>query len=78
MSDIPATGRQLLTEVTSEGKLKLTIAQAPVQAPDGSKVLVRVEASPINPSDLGLLLGCLLYTSPSPRDGFTSRMPSSA
>ena len=57
MSDIPATGRQLLTEVTSEGKLKLTIAQAPVQAPDGSKVLVRVEASPINPSDLGLLLG---------------------
>ena len=57
MSDIPATGRQLLTEVTSEGKLKLTIAQVPVQAPDGSKVLVRVEASPINPSDLGLLLG---------------------
>ena len=57
MSNIPATGRQLLTEVTSEGKLKLTIAQAPVQAPDGSKVLVRVEASPINPSDLGLLLG---------------------
>ena len=23
-------------------------------------------------------IGCLLYTSPSPRDGFTSRMPSSA
>ena len=23
-------------------------------------------------------LGCLLYTSPSPRDGATSRMPSSA
>ena len=26
----------------------------------------------------GLLLGCLLYTSPSPRDGLLSRMPSSA
>ena len=25
-----------------------------------------------------LLLGCLLYTSPSPRDGLLSRMPSSA
>ena len=25
-----------------------------------------------------LLSGCLLYTSPSPRDGATSRMPSSA
>ena len=39
MSDIPATGRQLLTEVTSEGKLKLTIAQAPVQFPMGQKYL---------------------------------------
>ena len=26
----------------------------------------------------GVLLGCLLYTSPSPRDGLLSRMPSSA
>ena len=27
---------------------------------------------------LGVCLGCLLYTSPSPRDGLLSRMPSSA
>ena len=27
---------------------------------------------------VGLVLGCLLYTSPSPRDGLLSRMPSSA
>ena len=27
---------------------------------------------------LGLAIGCLLYTSPSPRDGLLSRMPSSA
>ena len=26
----------------------------------------------------GLNIGCLLYTSPSPRDGLLSRMPSSA
>ena len=26
----------------------------------------------------GQLVGCLLYTSPSPRDGLLSRMPSSA
>ena len=26
----------------------------------------------------GLVAGCLLYTSPSPRDGLLSRMPSSA
>ena len=28
--------------------------------------------------NLVLLIGCLLYTSPSPRDGLLSRMPSSA
>ena len=27
---------------------------------------------------MGLSFGCLLYTSPSPRDGLLSRMPSSA
>ena len=29
-------------------------------------------------SNLEKVLGCLLYTSPSPRDGLLSRMPSSA
>ena len=29
-------------------------------------------------SGIGQLLACLLYTSPSPRDGLLSRMPSSA
>ena len=28
--------------------------------------------------DIGDIIGCLLYTSPSPRDGLLSRMPSSA
>ena len=32
----------------------------------------------LNPSVKVLLLTCLLYTSPSPRDGLLSRMPSSA
>ena len=30
------------------------------------------------PSDYGRMYGCLLYTSPSPRDATLSRMPSSA
>ena len=38
---------------------------------------------PLNPKretlvDSGMAWGCLLYTSPSPRDGLLSRMPSSA
>ena len=36
----------------------------------------KAEAAPVN--DTGLRISCLLYTSPSPRDLSTSRMPSSA
>ena len=32
----------------------------------------------VNKSDIDLVIVCLLYTSPSPRDGLLSRMPSSA
>ena len=34
--------------------------------------------SQISIYDLGVFIGCLLYTSPSPRDRQKSRMPSSA
>ena len=47
---------------------------------------VRAQMSPViyrvtknaNPTENTVHLGCLLYTSPSPRDGLLSRMPSSA
>tara|TARA_X000000950_G_scaffold158251_2_gene194065 strand:- start:1099 stop:2226 length:1128 start_codon:yes stop_codon:yes gene_type:complete len=57
MSNLPTTSRQLLSCVTSSGKLQLTIGETAVVAPSDAEVVVRVEASPINPSDLGLLLG---------------------
>lgn len=57
MSDLPKTSRQLLSCVTSGGKLQLTIGETAVAAPADAEVVVRVQASPINPSDLGLLLG---------------------
>ncbi len=57
MSDLPTTSRQILSCVTSGGKLQLTIGDTPVVAPGDAEVVVRIEASPINPSDLGLLLG---------------------
>lgn len=56
MSDIPTSGRQLQSLVTGGGELRLSIADVPVRAPGDNEVLIRVEASPINPSDLGLLL----------------------
>jgi len=57
MSDLPSVGLQLRSLVKSSGELELSLQDIEVQAPGPKEVLVRVEASPINPSDLGLLLG---------------------
>lgn len=57
MTNIPTSGLQLRSNITSAGELVIDLAQAPVAAPVGDQVLVRVEATPINPSDLGLLVG---------------------
>lgn len=53
----PGEGLQLRSLVKSSGELELSLARVPVQDPAADEVLVRIEASPINPSDLGLLLG---------------------
>jgi NADPH:quinone reductase-like Zn-dependent oxidoreductase len=51
------TGLELRSTVTSDGKLQLTLEPVTLGAPGPDEVIVRVEAAPINPSDLGLLLG---------------------
>jgi len=51
------SGLVLLSCLTSDGKLHLTLEERPVAAAGPGEIVVRVEASPINPSDLGLLLG---------------------
>ena len=43
-----------------------------------SKVLENAEGARTTPSVVAFTEDCLLYTSPSPRDGLLSRMPSSA
>jgi len=48
--------KEIRSEITSEGKLKLSIATSDVPIPGDDEVLIKVEASPINPSDLGLLI----------------------
>jgi NADPH:quinone reductase len=52
----PATMLQLRSTVTSGGELRLHLERVDVPEPKDDEVLVRVEAAPINPSDLGLLL----------------------
>ena len=53
--DLPDIALELRSLVTSGGALELSLHEVPVPAPGANEVLVRVEASPINPSDLGLL-----------------------
>jgi NADPH2:quinone reductase len=52
-----AVGLQLRSAVKKEGILELSLARVPIPEPKPDEVLVRIEASPINPSDLGLMFG---------------------
>jgi NADPH:quinone reductase len=51
------TGLQLRSLIKNSGELELSLAQVAIPEPAADEVVVRVEASPINPSDLGLLTG---------------------
>jgi NADPH2:quinone reductase len=48
---------QLRSLVKSDGTLELSLVEVEMPGPGPNEVLIRVEASPINPSDLGLLFG---------------------
>ena len=54
MTDLKS--KEIRSEITSEGKLNLSIVTSDVTTPSDDEVLIKVEASPINPSDLGLLI----------------------
>ncbi len=51
------TGLQLRSRISKAGELELSLASVDFAEPGPDQVLVKVEATPINPSDLGLLLG---------------------
>jgi NADPH:quinone reductase-like Zn-dependent oxidoreductase len=55
-ADLPDQALELRSLVTSQGTLELSLHDVPVPSPAANEVLVRVEASPVNPSDLGLLI----------------------
>jgi NADPH:quinone reductase-like Zn-dependent oxidoreductase len=54
---IPSTALQLRSLVRGNGELEVSLQEVPVPEPGADEVLVRIEATPINPSDLGLLFG---------------------
>ena len=56
IDEIPTEGLQLSSRVTDQKTVELFLETVPVPQPGPNEVLLRVEAAPINPSDLGLLL----------------------
>jgi NADPH:quinone reductase-like Zn-dependent oxidoreductase len=51
------TGLQLRSQISKGGELELSLSEVTTAEPGPDQVVVKVEATPINPSDLGLLIG---------------------
>jgi NADPH:quinone reductase len=49
--------RSLIRPAASGGELVLSLVSVPTPAPAADEVIIRVEGTPINPSDIGLLFG---------------------
>ena len=49
--------RQIKSKISKEGLLSISIDEVEVPEPKDGEVLIKVQATPINPSDLGLLVG---------------------
>jgi NADPH:quinone reductase-like Zn-dependent oxidoreductase len=54
-TDLPRTALELRSTLTDDGLVTLGIRGTDVDAPTDDQVVVRVEAAPINPSDLGMM-----------------------
>ncbi|MCB0857183.1 MAG: zinc-binding dehydrogenase [Solirubrobacterales bacterium] len=74
---MPFKGRTLRSTVTSDGALELRLIDDEVADPTGSQVVVSVEATPVNPSDLGVLIGPADASTltPAPGGGLDGRLP---
>ena len=57
MSTLPEKGLQLRSLIKPEGELELSLVEVDLPTPGPGDVIIKVEATPINPSDLGLLIG---------------------
>ena len=55
-SSLPATALELRSTLTDDGTVTLGMHETDVATPSDEQVVVRIEAAPINPSDLGMML----------------------
>lgn len=56
-TDLARTSLQLQSLIRANGGLEVWLEDVPIPEPQADEVVVRIEATPINPSDLGLLFG---------------------
>ena len=56
-TNTPRTSLQLRSLIRANGELEVALHEVEIPAPAADEVVVRIEATPINPSDLGLLFG---------------------
>jgi len=69
MSNEDYAGVTLRSTISSRGKLRLALENESAGKPGSDEVVIRVEAAPVNPSDMGLLLGAVdLATAERPDD----------
>ena len=54
---LPATYLQMTSTISAAGELRLELSEQPMPTPQPDQILVRVEATPINPSDHGVMFG---------------------
>ena len=76
-------GLQLRSLVKPGGQLELSLVATPTPAPADDEIVVRIEATPINPSDIGLLfgpanLGTLQVTGSDEAPAVTAEIPERA
>jgi NADPH2:quinone reductase len=79
----PISGLQLRSLIKTNGELEVSLADVEVLPPAPNEVVVRIEASPINPSDLGLLFGAadmstVRQTGTAANSAITADVPQSA
>jgi len=54
---LPSSYLQMHSTVTAQGQLRMDLTEQPMPTPKPDQVIVRVEATPINPSDHGVMFG---------------------
>lgn len=52
-----ATYKQMFSTVSEDGKLTMALKEMPMPTPEADQVVVQIEATPINPSDHGVMFG---------------------